>query len=428
MARPVTLFTGQWADLTLEVICQKASQWGYDGIELPCWGDHFNVQKALERRRATARGGTTCSAKYGLKCWAISNHLTGQLVLDHHRRPDRRLGARRASGATPRRRREWAIQEMKDTARAAQKLGVKVVNGFTGSSIWHLLYSFPPVSDAMIDDGFKLLAERWNPILDVFKECGVKFAPGGPPDRDRLRHLLGRDGAEGGRPPPRVRLQLRPEPPALADGRPGRVHPGLPRPDLPRPRQGRRPDARRQVGHPRLAPQLRRPAPRLGLPLAGPGPGRLRGDRPGAQPRSATRARSRSSGKTAAWIANTARPRRPGSSRRRWASRRPAGSSTRPSPRARPDRGRRGASDHARRTEPARSDRADRSGGTPSPAHRSDGRCCARTAARAISGLRVTRSDVLNEWSCARDAGDLGLPSLEMHAAWAIEPRGGQRA
>src|SRR5205814_7523171 len=42
-------------------------------------------------------------------------------------------------------------------------------------SIWHLLYSFPPVSDSMIDDGFKLLAERWNPILDVFKQCGVKF-------------------------------------------------------------------------------------------------------------------------------------------------------------------------------------------------------------------------------------------------------------
>ena len=47
MARPVTLFTGQWADLTLEVIAEKASKWGYDGIELPCWGDHFNVQKAV---------------------------------------------------------------------------------------------------------------------------------------------------------------------------------------------------------------------------------------------------------------------------------------------------------------------------------------------------------------------------------------------
>ena len=81
MARPVTLFTGQWADLTLEVICEKASKWGYDGIELPCWGDHFNVQKALERR-GYCQGRHDLLAKYGLKCWAISNHLVGQLVLD----------------------------------------------------------------------------------------------------------------------------------------------------------------------------------------------------------------------------------------------------------------------------------------------------------------------------------------------------------
>jgi sugar phosphate isomerase/epimerase len=174
MARPVTLFTGQWADLTLEVICQKARQWGYDGIELPCWGDHFNVQKALkddgycqERRDLLGR--------YGLKCWAISNHLVGQLVLDNNdARTDDWVPANlRGQHA---KKNEWAVQEMKDTARAAQKLGVKVVNGFTGSSIWHLLYSFPSVSDAMIEDGFKLLAERWNPILDVFKECGVRFA------------------------------------------------------------------------------------------------------------------------------------------------------------------------------------------------------------------------------------------------------------
>ena len=65
MARPVTLFTGQWADLTLEVIAEKASKWGYDGIELPCWGDHFNVQKALDRAELTARGVTTCWASTG---------------------------------------------------------------------------------------------------------------------------------------------------------------------------------------------------------------------------------------------------------------------------------------------------------------------------------------------------------------------------
>jgi sugar phosphate isomerase/epimerase len=69
-----------------------------------------------------------------------------------------------------------AAEELKNTARAAQKLGVGVVNGFTGSSIWHLLYSFPPVTPKMIDDGFKLFADRFNPILDVFGECGVKFA------------------------------------------------------------------------------------------------------------------------------------------------------------------------------------------------------------------------------------------------------------
>ena len=173
MARPVTLFTGQWADLTLEAICQKASQWGNDGNELPCWGDHFNVQKAHKddnycKERHDLHG------RYGLKCWAISNHLVGQLVLDvlDDRTDDWAPAELRGNSE---KKRAWAIQEMKDTAHAARKMGITLVNGFTGSSIWHLLYSFPPVSDKTISDGFKLLADQWNPILDVFQECGVKF-------------------------------------------------------------------------------------------------------------------------------------------------------------------------------------------------------------------------------------------------------------
>jgi sugar phosphate isomerase/epimerase len=98
----------------------------------------------------------------------------GQLVLDVlDDRTDDWVPA--AIKGNSEKKRAWAIQEMKDTARAAQKMGVKVVNGFTGSPIWHLLYSFPPVPDKTIADGFKLLAEKWNPILDEFKECGVKF-------------------------------------------------------------------------------------------------------------------------------------------------------------------------------------------------------------------------------------------------------------
>ena len=115
--------------------------------------------------------------KHDLQVFAISNHLVGQAVLDNidarHKSilPPHVWGDGDPAGVNQR-----AAEEMKNAARAAQKLGVGVVNGFTGSSIWHLLYSFPPVPPEMIDDGFKLLAERFNPILDVFGECGVKFA------------------------------------------------------------------------------------------------------------------------------------------------------------------------------------------------------------------------------------------------------------
>jgi sugar phosphate isomerase/epimerase len=76
----------------------------------------------------------------------------------------------------PEKKRQWAVQSMKNTARAAKNLGLDVVIGFTGSPIWHMLYPFPPVSEQMIDDGYKYFAEMWNPILDEFDKCSVQFA------------------------------------------------------------------------------------------------------------------------------------------------------------------------------------------------------------------------------------------------------------
>ena len=176
MARPVTLFTGQWADLPLEDLCKKAVEFGYDGLELACWGDHFEVRQALEDDTYCSRKRDLLE-KHGLQLFSISNHLVGQAVLDRiderHQAilPDYVWGDGDPAGVNQR-----ASDEMKNTARAAQRLGVEVVNGFTGSSIWHLIYDFPPTPPSMIDAGFDLLAERWNPILDVFQECGVKFA------------------------------------------------------------------------------------------------------------------------------------------------------------------------------------------------------------------------------------------------------------
>jgi len=176
MGRLITLVTGQWADLPLEALAPKARAFGFDGVELAAWGDHFEVSRALAEPDYCERKRSLLAAN-GLSLFAISGHLAGQAVLDRidarHRAilPPHVWGDGDPAGVNRR-----AVEEMKNTARAAQKLGAKVVTGFTGSSIWHLAYSFPPVPPAMIDDGFRLFAERWNPILDVFGECGVKFA------------------------------------------------------------------------------------------------------------------------------------------------------------------------------------------------------------------------------------------------------------
>ncbi len=177
MPRPFTLFTGQWADLPFEKVCQLASSWGYEGLEIACWGDHFEVDKALaddsyvDDKRAMLK-------KYGLDCWAISCHLVGQAVCDNpiDERHKDILPARIWGDGDPEGVRQRAAQEIKDTARAAAKFGVKTVIGFTGSSIWYTVAMFPPTPDAMIERGYQDFADRWNPILDVFDEVGVRFA------------------------------------------------------------------------------------------------------------------------------------------------------------------------------------------------------------------------------------------------------------
>ncbi len=175
MARPVTLFTGQWADLPLETMCKKAAEFGYDGLELACWGDHMELDKADSQPDYCTKKKELL-AKHGLKVWAISNHLSGQLTLDPNDDERSDAFAPEECHGDPEAKRAWAIEAQKVAARAAKKLGVDVVCGFTGSPIWHLIYSFPPVPDKMIEDGFKLLADVWNPILDIYAEEGVKFA------------------------------------------------------------------------------------------------------------------------------------------------------------------------------------------------------------------------------------------------------------
>jgi sugar phosphate isomerase/epimerase len=176
MPRPVTLFTGQWADLSLEQVAAKVADWGFDGLELACWGDHFEVDKALkDRAYITSRRGIL--SKHNLKCFAISNHLVGQATCDP-------IDARHKAvlppdvweDGDPEGVRRRAARKMMDTARAAAAFDVNLVIGFTGSSIWNKLYSFPPNDFKEIERGYQDFSERWGPIIDVFEKEGVKFA------------------------------------------------------------------------------------------------------------------------------------------------------------------------------------------------------------------------------------------------------------
>jgi sugar phosphate isomerase/epimerase len=182
MPRPVTLFTGQWADLPLEEIAQKASEWGYAGLELACWGDHFEVGRAVDEEDYCQRK-IELLEKYDLQCWAISNHLAGQAVCDAiiDERHKAILPAHVWGDGKPEGVRRRAAEEMNQTARAARRLAQAAehdiaVNGFTGSPVWHMVYDFPPTTPEMIDAGFKEFADRWNPILDVFKQESIRFA------------------------------------------------------------------------------------------------------------------------------------------------------------------------------------------------------------------------------------------------------------
>lgn len=174
MARPVTIFTGQWADLSFNVLCAAMAEIGYDGLEIACWGDHLDVRQAAENG-AYLRRHREILEEHKLGCWALGAHLTGQCVGDAW---DERLDtfAPAACKGDPEKIRAWAMEEMKIVPWAAKSMGCGVVTGFMGSPVWRYWYSFPPTTERMLEEGYRTILERWTPILDEFDRAGVRFA------------------------------------------------------------------------------------------------------------------------------------------------------------------------------------------------------------------------------------------------------------
>ena len=171
--RPVTLYTLQWGDLPLETVCQKAKEFGYDGLELGL-PNHVDVRQTSPEYYEGIR---SLLDSYGLQLHTISTHLIGQALCDkidqRHRAilPDYIWGE-----GDPEAIHQRVAEELIRTAKAAKALGVNTVVGFTGSPIWAYLYSFPPVPESMIEDGYAEFARRFTPVLDEYQKLGVRFA------------------------------------------------------------------------------------------------------------------------------------------------------------------------------------------------------------------------------------------------------------
>jgi sugar phosphate isomerase/epimerase len=176
MPRPVILFSGQWADLPLEELVQKVGEWGYQGLELACQGDHFEVQRALSEDDY-CQTKLDLLSRSDLSAPVVSNHRVGQAVCDpideRHRSlvPDYVWGDGQPVGV-----RQRAAEEMTATVRAAQRLGAGVVSGFTGSPLWSYVAGYPAPSAVVVAAGLDAFVRAWHPILDVCRDCGIKFA------------------------------------------------------------------------------------------------------------------------------------------------------------------------------------------------------------------------------------------------------------
>jgi sugar phosphate isomerase/epimerase len=171
---PITLLTGQWGDLPFEKVCQKAQQMGFEGLEIGCGGDHMDVVKAANDRNYADQKRETLD-KYGLKVWAISTHVAGQIVGDAYDIRHDNLVPDAVKGK-PNEMRAWAIDQMMHTPMALKNLGISLTTSFLGSPIWNFWYSFPQTTQAMIEDGYAKIKELWSPIFDEFDRLDCKFA------------------------------------------------------------------------------------------------------------------------------------------------------------------------------------------------------------------------------------------------------------
>jgi sugar phosphate isomerase/epimerase len=159
---------------TLENICNWAAGLGYKGVQLPIWDERcIDIRKAAESKAyADEIRGTIEEA--GLELTELSSHIIGQLVAVHPSFNELfdAFAPKKLHGK-PEERTEWAVNQLKYSAKASENLGLNKHGTFSGALMWQTVYPWPQRPAGLVEEGFTELARRWQPILNTFDEYGV---------------------------------------------------------------------------------------------------------------------------------------------------------------------------------------------------------------------------------------------------------------
>lgn len=158
----------------ISTIAKWAASLGYVGVQIPTWDPRcIDLQKAAESKDyCDDWKGAIESA--GVQVTELSTHLQGQLVAVHPAYNELFDGfAPKKLRGNPKERTAWAIDQLKNAAKASKNLGLNAHATFSGALMWHTVYPWPQRPAGLVEDGFKELAKRWLPILNAFDKAGV---------------------------------------------------------------------------------------------------------------------------------------------------------------------------------------------------------------------------------------------------------------
>ncbi|HMS69871.1 MAG TPA: TIM barrel protein, partial [Saprospiraceae bacterium] len=159
---------------TLESICKWVADLGYKGIQIPTWDSRLIDLEQASTSKAYCDDLKGKVASFGLEITELSTHLQGQLVAVHPAY-DAMFDAfaPAALHGKPKERTEWAKDQVVKAIKSSANLGLNAHATFSGALLWQTVYPWPQRPAGLVELGFKELADRWVPILNVADECGV---------------------------------------------------------------------------------------------------------------------------------------------------------------------------------------------------------------------------------------------------------------